>query len=79
MVVDATHHEGGQSTRFDPTINVVQDSPFLLLDLDIVDDILPTKDRSLSLNDTVVDFSILALGDVLGLDGTVGLLAGFGV
>jgi hypothetical protein len=58
---------------------VVQNSPCLLLDLDIVDYILPTENSSLSLNDTIVDLASLALSDVLGFDGTVVARTRFGI
>jgi hypothetical protein len=66
-----TYHESSQGTWLDPTIDVVQDSPSLLLDLDIVDNILPREDGSLSLNDALVDFSTFTLFDILGVDGTI--------
>lgn len=65
-----TYHESSQSTRLDPTIDVIQNSPGLLLDLDVVNNILPREDGSLSLNDTLVDFAFLAFSDVLGFDGS---------
>jgi len=49
---------------------VVQNSPSLLLDLDIVNDIFPREDGSLSLNDAIVDFSTFTLVDILGIDGS---------
>jgi len=50
---------------------VVQDPPSLLLDLDVIDNIFPREDGSLSLDDAIVDFSTFALFDVLGINGTV--------
>jgi hypothetical protein len=50
---------------------VVQNSPSLLLDLDVVNNIFPREDGSLSLNDALVDFSTFTLFNILGLDGTI--------
>lgn len=58
---------------------MIQNSPFFLLDLDVVNDVLPTKDGSLSLDDAFVDSSTLCLGHITGLDGTVGSFAAFWV
>jgi hypothetical protein len=68
---DRTYHESSQSTWLDPSIDMIQDSPSLLLDLDIIDDVLPTEDGSLSLNNALVDFSTFTFLDILGFDGTV--------
>jgi hypothetical protein len=50
---------------------VIQNSPGLLLDFDIVNNIFPREDGSLSLNDALVDFSTFAFPDILGFDGTI--------
>lgn len=47
-----TYHKSGQSARLDPTVDTIQDTTNLLLDLDIEAYILPLKDRSLLLNRT---------------------------
>jgi hypothetical protein len=66
-----TYHESSQSTWLDPTIDMIQNSPSLLLDLDIVNNVFPGEDGSLSLNDALVDFSTFTLFDILGFDGTI--------
>jgi hypothetical protein len=55
---------------------VVQNSSGLLLDLDVVDDILPAEDGGLSLNDASVCLLVLA---GTGLSAAVGALAFFGI
>jgi hypothetical protein len=55
---------------------VVQNSPSLLLDLDIVNNIFPREDGSLSLNDAIVDFPTFTLVDILGSDGSTRLGVG---
>lgn len=72
-------HEGGQSTRLDPTVDVIQNSSFFLFDLDVIDDVLPTENGSLSLDYTVVDFAFFVFRNITGLDGTVGVFAALGV
>jgi hypothetical protein len=77
-----THHKSGESTWLDPSINVVQDTPGLLFDLDIVDDILPTEDGSLTLDDTCIGLScsvVAALSDIFSLDSSVGSFAILGI
>lgn len=82
MRIGETYHKSGEGTWLDPTINVVQNTPGLLLDLDIVDDILPTEDGGLTLNDTGIGLTcsiLAAFSDILSLDSSVGSLAIFGI
>ena len=44
------HHQSGQGTRFNPSIYMVQQSPRLSLDLDIINDVLPMKYLRLTMN-----------------------------
>ena len=44
-------HEGSQSTRLDPTVNVVQNAAGFTLDLNVVANVFPLEDGSLALDD----------------------------
>lgn len=50
---------------------MVQNTPGLLLDLDVVYDIFPTEDSSLSLNDALVDFATFTFSDFLSFDSAI--------
>lgn len=45
-----TYHQGGQSPRLDPVVDMIQNSPGLSLDLDVVANILPVEDGLLLLD-----------------------------
>lgn len=45
-----SYHQSSASTRFHPSIYIVQNAPRFVLDLDVIADILPVEDGSLSLN-----------------------------
>ena len=74
-----THHESSQSTWLDPTIDMVQNSPGFLLDLDIVNHILPTENSSLPLDNTFVNLTILAFLDIGGFGRSVSSVSRFGI
>lgn len=67
-------HERRKSTRFDPSVNFIEQSAWLLLDLDIVIDGVPMENGSLPLN-RGREFTTTALLriDRLGGDSCVGL------